>query len=208
MVRHRCHPGHIARPGGRPYARRGFAALVAVLLGIGQPLAADGGDPQVTVRGDEGRYTVAARFTVPHSAAAALAVLADFERIPEFMPGVRASRVLDRTAGRLLVEQVAEARVLLFSKRVHLLLEVREAAGVLRFRDVCGKSFVHYQGSWRVADQADGAQISYELTAEPAFDVPGFLLARLLRRDAREMIERLRAEIAARAEDAVAPGSR
>ena len=205
---HPRQPGPIANPGGRLHARRAFAAMIVALLVVWRPslpVAAAGtpdGDPQVTVRGEYGVYTVAARFTVPHPADATLAVLSDFERIPEFMPDVRTSRVLDRAKGRLLVEQEAEARVMLFSKRVHLVLEVRRSPDALHFRDVCGRSFVRYEGAWRIAEEDGRSQVSYELAAQPAFDVPGFLLKRLLRRDAREMIERLRAEIASRAADA------
>jgi hypothetical protein len=42
--------------------------------------------------------------------------------------------------------------------------------------------------------------VVYGAAPAPAFSVPGFLLRRLLDRDARVMIERLRLEIAARAE--------
>jgi len=41
--------------------------------------------------------------------------------------------------------------------------------------------------------------VTYELSAKPSFDVPEFLLKRLLKRDASQMIERLKAEVAARA---------
>jgi hypothetical protein len=41
--------------------------------------------------------------------------------------------------------------------------------------------------------------IRYELAAKPSFDVPEFLLKRLMKRDASQMIERLKTEIAARA---------
>jgi hypothetical protein len=40
--------------------------------------------------------------------------------------------------------------------------------------------------------------IAYILSAEPAFEVPRVVLTRLLKRDAADMIERLRMEIAAR----------
>jgi hypothetical protein len=39
----------------------------------------------------------------------------------------------------------------------------------------------------------------YTLTAQPSFDVPEFILKRLLTRDSGEMIEGLRREMAARA---------
>jgi hypothetical protein len=55
-----------------------------------------------------------------------------------------------------------------------------------------------YEGSWRLCDENGQTVILYELSAEPSFDVPQFLLKRLLRRDAGLMIEGLRREIAER----------
>ena len=40
--------------------------------------------------------------------------------------------------------------------------------------------------------------VTYELTAHPAFDVPGFMLKRLLKGNSLEMIDRLGREIAER----------
>ncbi|MGE0447223.1 MAG: hypothetical protein AB7P99_18515, partial [Vicinamibacterales bacterium] len=56
-----------------------------------------------------------------------------------------------------------------------------------------------YRGGWRVDPAADGAVVTYELEARPAFDVPKFVLVRALRNDSTRMIERLRAEMRARA---------
>jgi hypothetical protein len=50
----------------------------------------------------------------------------------------------------------------------------------------------------------DGTELCYQLTAKPAFSVPAFVIRKLLNRDARTMLERLRAEIAARGEGALA----
>lgn len=47
-------------------------------------------------------------------------------------------------------------------------------------------------------EDASRTLVTYELTAQPTFDVPEFLLKRVLKRDAAEMIERLQREIAAR----------
>jgi hypothetical protein len=62
-----------------------------------------------------------------------------------------------------------------------------------------GKSFVRYEGTWTLAPAGTGTELTCALTAEPAFRVPGFLLRSLLNRDARVMIDRLRAAIRARA---------
>ena len=127
--------------------------------------------------------------------AAVLAVLTDYERIPLYMPNVKTSTVHERNAGRALVEQEAHARVLMFSKRVYLLLDVREEADRLSFVDTSGRSFEVYGGSWRLAPLGTGTRVTYELTAKPAFSVPQFVLVKLMRDDAAAMIARLRAEI-------------
>jgi ribosome-associated toxin RatA of RatAB toxin-antitoxin module len=155
--------------------------------------------PEVTVRESRGTYSVTARFVVPESPDIVLAVLADYERIPRFMPDVRSSVVIEREPGRIVVEQEATSRFMMFSKTVHLVLEVSEAGNALRFIDRCGKSFRAYSGAWRVESDGPGTQVIYELAAAPAFDVPEFILKRLLKRDSGVMISRLRAEFTARA---------
>jgi carbon monoxide dehydrogenase subunit G len=164
-------------------------------------LAGSGGallQPKVTVEERHGTYAVAAQFEVPQPPSRALAVLTDYEQIPRFMPGVRTSVVRERSAGRVLVEQEAVSRMMMFSKRIHLLLEVREEGDTLRFRDAAGRSFSTYEGTWRLSERNGRTVVTYELRANPNFEVPGFLLGRLLKRDARQMIDSLRAEIAVR----------
>ena len=188
--------------GGLAWARRlVVAAAVAVTALLpGNLAASDGHDalPKVSVREDHGTYTVTARFEIPQSAADALAVLSDYERIPRFMPEIKTSVVLSRAQGRILVEQEAISRFMMFSKKVHLLLEVTQDDNSLRFVDRCGKSFTTYQGSWRATTGGGRTTVLYELTAKPAFDVPELILKRLLKRDSVQMIDRLRREIAAR----------
>jgi ribosome-associated toxin RatA of RatAB toxin-antitoxin module len=177
------------------------AAACAWMLSVfsAAPSAVDpASSVDVTVQENEGLYTVRSRFNVPAPASIAFAVLTDYEAIPRFMPDVRTSNILERTGSRVIVEQEAVAHVMMFSKRVFLVLEVSECGGAIHFRDRSGKSFSHYAGSWRLTEQDNHTSISYELTAKPAFDVPEFLLKRLLKRDAKQMIERLQAEIAAR----------
>ena len=194
-----------AKTGGRGSARRLFVGTMVVigLYQAGAQIAAAGnGSPQdITVREDAGTYRVEARFSVPQPASAALAVLTDYERIPRFLPDVRRSTVVQRTGGQAVLEQEASPRFMMFSRRVHLVLEVDEEPSAIRFRDRCGTSFSRYEGSWQVRDEGGGATITYRLEAKPSFAVPQFVLKRLLKRDAAQMIERLRAEIAARSSE-------
>lgn len=159
--------------------------------------------PRVEVSEAAGLYTVTARFTVAETPAAVLAVLTDYEQIPRFMPGVRASVIRSRQSGRTVVEQEAVSKVMMVSKRVHLLLEVDEQADTLRFRDRCGKSFTRYEGSWQLVREGTITVVTYRLAADPAFEVPDFMLKRLLRRDSGDMIDALQREVSRRAAAAV-----
>ena len=182
---------------------RCFLAGAVVTLGLisSSPVTAAFGSltsQEVSVREENGAYLVHAQFDVPQAAHIARAVLTDYEQIPRFMPDVRTSVVVERTASRLLVEQEAVSKFGLFSKTVHLRLEVIEDGNTIRFSDQCGKSFKHYEGSWTLLPAGSGTTLTYELTAQPDFGVSEFIIKRLLKRDAGEMIERLRAEIATR----------
>lgn len=188
--------------GGRKRARRFLPALFLVVM-MASPSATGGSasgprQAEVCVREQAGVYSVSAEFSVPQPTSAALAVLTDYEQIPRFMPGVTTSIVRERSADRVVIEQEAVSRMMIFSKRVYLFLEIHEEANTLRFRDSSGRSFSLYEGTWRLSQRDGQTAIRYDLRAKPKFDVPGFLLKRLLRRDAKMMIERLRQEIAVR----------
>ncbi len=174
-------------------------AMAFVLMSMGLAATAPPPPPDVTVAARDGLYHVTATFRVSQPASVAFAVLTDYERIPRFMPDVRKSQILERREHTTIVEQEAVARVMLFSRRVHLVLEIEEAPNAIRFRDRCGQSFEHYDGVWTLSEAAGQVDISYTLAAKPTFDVPEFLLTRLLKRDAQTMIDRLRSEIARRA---------
>lgn len=204
------------RPAARPLGGRRLAlytlAAVGTVLAIATAAAAqdarESGSavaeaerqrtaPDVEVSGEDGTYAVSARFTVPQASDVALAVLSDYEQIPKFIPDVRRSEVMQRTP-HLLVLQEAVSRFGPFSRTIHLLLEVTREGDGIAFVDRSGKSFTDYRGRWRLQPQGGGTAITYELTARPAFSVPGFMLRRLMSRDSRVMIERLSQAIAAR----------
>ena len=186
-------------PGGRARARRGLVACLLLAM-TGSPLGAGGARSQpVTVREQDGVYRVAATFETAQPASLVRQVLTDYEQIPRFMPDVRRSRVVAREPAHVVVEQEATAKLLFFSKTIHLRLLVRETDDTIAFTDACGRSFHRYEGTWTLRQEDGKAVVTYQLTAQPAFDVPEFLLTRLLKRDADRMIARLQAEMAARA---------
>ena len=177
--------------------RRVLSLLVLLAL-VGARAAAAAQAPHVSVGEENGVYRVRASFDVAATPAMVLSVLSDYGHISDFMPGVKRSEIREQQAGHAVVEQEAVSRLMLFSKRVHLLLDIHQDAAQLTFRDTCGTSFTVYNGSWAVVPVRDGTTITYELSAQPAFDVPEFVLRRLLKRDSADMIDALTREIATR----------
>jgi hypothetical protein len=146
----------------------------------------------------DGVYVVMTLFQVPQPPSVAMDVLTDYESIPSFMPAVKTSIVRERRRGGALVEQEAVSRVLMFSKRVFLLLDVQVTPATIVFRDISRKSFSHYEGAWKTSSTDGVTTIEYTLKARPSFDVPEFVLMRALKRDAQKTVERLRLAIALR----------
>lgn len=190
--------------------RFAMAAALVAAIALATPLDAHAqspagsavraqGKPAIAVTEAAGVYRVAAEFTVPAPPRTVVSVLTDYERIPEFMPDVKSSQVVERTESGLVVEQEAAATFMMFRKRIHLVLDVSEDRGTIRFRDRCGSSFTQYEGTWRLRERGETTTVTYELTAQPSFEVPAFVLKRLLKRDAAAMIGRLQAEIVSRA---------
>lgn len=168
--------------------------LLLLAAAMAMPAAAQEPPAAVTVREAHGAYVVEARFEVAASAGVVREVLTDYAGIPRFMPGVRSSVVRQRSGDHVIVEQQAESKFLLFSKTVHVVLDVTEGERVITFRDLCGKSFKRYEGAWMLAGDGARATVIYTLTADPAFAVPPPVLRRLLDRDARQTVDHLRAE--------------
>ncbi len=196
--RHAAAAGHMSR---RLIVCAAMLAIGTAVFASGEPAASEkriGDAGPVSVVETDGIYRVTATFTVPQVPAAAIAVLTDFERIPSYVPDMKTSTIIERNATGPVVEQEAVARFMMFTKKVHLLLQVSEDRGTITFRDRCGKSFDLYEGAWIVQAAAAGSTITYQLAAKPLFDVPPFVLKRLMKRDAADLVASITAAIAAR----------
>ncbi len=141
----------------------------------------------------------------------AWAALTDYERLPQFMPGIEKVRVLSRSdeggRQRLRVEQSGELRVLFFRQRVDVLLDVMqeprtrvESVAVppsARSDDSGVKSFEASYTLNRVAD--DGVRLAYRARFVPDFRLPPLLDGWLVRRTLRAQFDAMLGEIERRA---------
>lgn len=77
-------------------------------------------------RRDDG-VEVRARAFIAAPPALVWRVLTDYERLPEFVPGIARSRVRERQGNHLRLEQSGEARFFLFSFPIEVHLQVTES---------------------------------------------------------------------------------
>jgi hypothetical protein len=70
---------------------------------------------------------------------------------------------------------------------------------MLVFRDVCGKSFTTYEGTWEIAETDGGTRVIYRLKADPNGGQPAMLARPAIRGSVRKLLAEVRAEILLRA---------
>ena len=112
---------------GRPRACKGLLPVLAGIsaLAFSLAVAADGRAAElVEVRRDAEVYSVHASAQLAAGQRIVWDTLTDYERLREFVPGVRRARVLERQGDRLLLEQSGVFAVLFFELPVQLRLDV------------------------------------------------------------------------------------
>lgn len=166
--------GVAARDGWRRRALPGLRAALGLLACL---LAADVAAADVSIatrrRGEALEIEGRARLAVP--LAVAWAVLTDYERLPRFIPGILASRVVSRDGASLVLEQAGEIRVLFFSVPVEARLAVEEAPRAsISSRGLSG-SFRSMQGRYDLREAGGVVEFLYSGTIVPDTWLPAFI---------------------------------
>ena len=100
--------------------------------------------------------------------------LTDYDRLPEFIPGLRKSRVLSRRGSTVIVEQSGEAHFLMFSFPIDVTLEALERPPFsIQVRALSG-NLRHFEGGYMVdPDPAGpGMVLRWEGTIIPDISLP------------------------------------
>ncbi len=123
------------------------------------------------------------------------AVLTDYSRHAEFVPGVEESEVVARSPGEITIRQRGSSRVLFHRFRASVTLRVREQPPHrIEFEQVEPEDFRVFRGSWELVPQGGGTLLTYRLAAVPAFFAPAPVLAAMLRRDIPKRLTAIRRE--------------
>ena len=108
-------------------------------------------------------------------------VLTDYDRLADFIPHLRTSRVTARTQGVISVEQRGEARLLLFSYPIEVTLAVTETPySKVVSRAVAG-NFKEMSGTYTLESQDGRVRLHYAGRMAPDFYVPPLIGTWVLR---------------------------
>jgi ribosome-associated toxin RatA of RatAB toxin-antitoxin module len=128
-----------------------------VVSGTGVASAAGDLTVEASRRGDF--IEVRAHATLEASLAVVWTTLTDYDRLPEFIPGLRKSRVVSRRGSVVTVEQSGEARFLMFTFPIDVTLEALERPPAsIQVRAVAG-TLRHFEGGYRVEPEASTNRI-------------------------------------------------
>ena len=127
------------------------------------------------------------------------AVLADFDRLEEFVPGLISSDVLSAPGEPIVLHQVGEASAGPFDYTLDVTLAVHERPPVrIEFERTDG-NLRQMKGSWSVAGDTTHCDIEYLADIEPAFWVPPLIGPMLMRNQVETQLEGVLQEIHRRA---------
>jgi carbon monoxide dehydrogenase subunit G len=131
-------------------------ACCLVALGSMEAYAADDFSVEAIRKGEF--IEIRAQATIDAPLSLIWTTLTDYERLPEFIPGLKKSKVTSRRGSTVVVEQSGEARFLIFSFPIEVTLESLERPpSSIQVRALAG-NFRHFEGAYHVSTEPGGAR--------------------------------------------------
>ncbi len=179
-----------------PPTLRTLLLNTAVWLALaGKALAA--GPLEVTAKRVGDLFEVRASATVLAPLPVVWGTLTDYERLPEFIPGLQRSRIIRRNGATTTVEQTGEARFLFLTVPIEVVTESTERPPVIEVRRV-GGPLRHLQGRYETEVlTTHPAQVQLRWIGSIALDVelPPLIGEKLVRLQLQEQFEGMVREI-------------
>jgi carbon monoxide dehydrogenase subunit G len=173
--------------------------LLAAILALHVLVAGAADDLSVDVDRNGRSFAVRAEATVAAPLATVWEVLTDYDNLARFIPGLSRSVVQLRAANRVLVEQKGEARFLVFSYPIDVLLEVQESPSASITSRGVGGNLRHMSGRYELQGANGGIRLRYTGAFEPDFELPPIIGTLAVRTMVEEQFAAMVAEIERRA---------
>ena len=135
------------------------ARLTCIAAGLGTAIAAAAAtDLEVEATRRGGLIEVRAKATIAAPLSVVWGTLTDYERLPDFIPGLKKSRVISRIGSTVTVEQVGEARFMFLSVPIDVTLESTERPPNIEVRRTAG-SVRYLQGRYETSAASEPGHI-------------------------------------------------
>lgn len=172
--------------------------FLALMLSFIKPVGA-AGPIDLHVDRDAGLLRVRATISAAAAPELCYSVIADFDRLADFIPGLRSSRIVSEPGQPLELRQVGETTLGLSRYTIDVTLALStETPRQITFKRVAGNLAV-MEGRWQVHGGDAACTIDYLADMQPAFWVPPVIGTLLVRRQVAAQLDGLKAEIDRRA---------
>jgi ribosome-associated toxin RatA of RatAB toxin-antitoxin module len=171
-----------------------FQLLLGMVLSGGYALAATN-PPSVNFQQQGTRLLVSGALSVPVAPATAWAVLTDYERVPEFVPGMRVSRIIEKSENTRVLEQQGE--MLANNMRMLYLGTLRvveEPSSKLSVQFLSG-TFRNMQGQWTLQGNSAPVTLAYQLDYDTGTPYPSPVMVGMLQQQVIHWVTSLAAEM-------------
>ncbi len=144
----------------------------------------------------KGMYQIEGILKVTATSRVAWEVLTDYDNMSTFLSSMTHSKIRKREGHTLLLEQSAVGGVLVFKKKMLVLLKVKEIPlKEIDFEDISHQDFEFYEGSWQLEQNPEALIIRYEVTAKPQSSTPRLFTRGAFLKTARKLLKEVRTEI-------------
>ena len=123
-------------------------------------------------------------------------VMTDYNSMPDFIPHIKVSRVMEKIGNEVIVYQEGETGFLIFKFRVNVTVKVVEHHHHrIEFTKVNG-DFDFLEGEWRVEPlSSNETLIVFKVAARPKIYAPGWVIRSMMKRVIPEGMQALRKRI-------------
>ncbi|MEH2179579.1 SRPBCC family protein [Nostoc sp.] len=137
----------------------------------------------------ERQRQISAKIQIPHPMEQIWKVLTNYEALPDFIPNLAKSCLIEHPNGGIRLEQVGSQRLLNFNFCARVILDLEECfPKAINFRMVEG-DFKGFSGSWCLEpysfDEYLGTNLSYTIQVWPKLTMPVGIIENRLSKDLR-----------------------
>ncbi len=181
---------------------RSLIVPVILLLLMGSAYAASPSQNSSAVEEDvvmqeietaDGREGIVARIIIPAPLEVVWTVITDYEKLPEFIPDMKLSKVIERKDSETILRQQGESRFLMFHFNVEVIIKLIEQRYHNIEFDLVSGDFDYFEGEWKIESIGDKeTMLTYTLIAHPGFYAPKWVVRYMLKRDIPVRLKALR----------------